>query len=88
MIVISKYYEEIAAMIDRDIDRGSTFLKITTGYMKQDQKAVLSVISRRQSAKLNEFIHKIDPEAFIITSEVHNVRGRGFTLPNVQIPVE
>lgn len=88
VIVISKYYEEIAAMIDRDIDRGSTFLKITTGYMKQDQKAVLSVISRRQSAKLNEFIHKIDPEAFIITSEVHNVRGRGFTLPNVQIPVE
>lgn len=88
VIIISKYYDEIQVMIDKDIDRGSTFLKITTGYMKQDQKAVLSVISRRQAAKLNDLVHKIDPEAFIITSEVHNVRGRGFTLPNVEIPVE
>lgn len=88
LIIISKYYEEIAVMIDRDIDRGCTFLNITTGYMRQDQKAVLTVVSKRQAIKLNELIHKIDQEAFIITHEVHNVRGRGFTLPTVNLPVE
>lgn len=88
VIIISKYYEEIATMIDRDIERGCTFLKITTGYMRQDQKAVLTVVSKRQAVKLNDLIHTVDQEAFIITSEVHSVRGRGFTLPNVHIPVE
>lgn len=88
VIIISKYYEEIASMIDRDIERGCTFLKITTGYMRQDQKAVLTVVSKRQAVKLNDLIHTVDKEAFIITSEVHSVRGRGFTLPNVHIPVE
>lgn len=88
VIIISKYYEEIAEMIDRDINRGCTFLNITTGYMRQNQKAVLSVVSKRQAVRLNELVHEIDQEAFIITSEVHNVRGRGFTLPNVNIPVE
>lgn len=88
LIIISKYYEEIAEMIDKSIDRGCTFLNITTGYMKNDQKAVLSVVSKRQAIKLNDLIHEIDQEAFIITSEVHNVRGRGFTLPNVHIPIE
>lgn len=85
VMVISAKYEEIAYRIDKEVDRGCTFIKVTTGYMREDQKAVLSVISRRQATKVNEIVHEIDEEAFIITSEVHNVRGRGFTLPNVNL---
>jgi len=85
IVVISPKYEEIAYRIDNEVDRGCTFVKVTTGYMRADQKAVLSVISRRQATKVNDIIHEIDKEAFIITSEVHNVRGRGFTLPNVNL---
>ena len=32
----------------------------------------------------NEIL-KIDEAAFIITNETHNVRGRGFTLPNIDL---
>lgn len=85
VIVISKEYDMIYKMIDTQIQRGCTFLNVTTGYMRDDQKAVLSVVSRRQAVKLNELIRSIDENAFIITSEVHNVKGRGFTLPNVEL---
>ena len=75
-------------MIDKEINRGLTFLHVTTGHMRKEQKAVLTVVSKRQAILLNELVHKIDSEAFIVTHEVHSVKGRGFTLPNVDIHID
>ncbi len=83
--IVSKHYEEIKDMIDKEIGRGVTFLNITTGYLRIDSKAVMVVMSRRQYGTLTETIQKIDPQAFIIASEVHSVKGRGFTLPDVNL---
>ncbi len=85
VIIISKMHEQIANMIFDDFDRGCTYLNITTGYMEHDTRAVLVVLSRRQFASINEHIQSIDPNAFVIASEVHSVKGRGFTLPNIDI---
>ena len=43
------------------------------------------VLSRREYALLTENIQEIDPNAFIIASEVHSVKGRGFTLPSIDL---
>lgn len=85
VIVISEYYQEIKDMIFNNIDRGCTLLNITTGYMKKEGKAVMVVLSRREYALLTENIQEIDPNAFIIASEVHSVKGRGFTLPSIDL---
>jgi uncharacterized membrane-anchored protein YitT (DUF2179 family) len=85
VIIISPEYETIAERIDQELQRGSTFIKVTTGYMKNEQKAVLSVISRRQLMNMNTLVHSIDHDAFMITSEIHSVKGRGFTLPNIEL---
>lgn len=83
VFIISEHYEEIAEVIFDEIDRGCTFINVTTGYLGKDQKAVMSVMNARQYAKANEIVSKVDPLAFFIVSEIRSVKGRGFTLPNI-----
>ena len=85
VIVVSEKYEEIAESLMKDVDRGCTLLNITTGFMKNDSKAVMVVLNRREYAAFHDIVQNMDPEAFEITSEVHSVNGRGFTLPNVNL---
>lgn len=85
IFVISEKFNEISEAIFKEIDRGCTFVNVTTGYFQHEQKAVLCVASNRQYARVNEVVMDIDPTAFIITSEIHSVKGRGFTLPNIDL---
>ena len=80
VVVISPQYEKFNQMIHQQMDRGSTLLHATTGLEKSDQKVVMTVISNRQLAHLNELILQIDPQASVVASEVNEVKGRGFTL--------
>ena len=85
VLVISPKWNEIQEMLYDRIDRGCTLMNITTGYKKEEMYAVMSVVSRRELVTLTNEILKIDEAAFIISNETHNVRGRGFTLPNIDL---
>ena len=85
VLVISDKKEKIAEAIFNEIDRGCTFVNVTTGYFHHQQKAVLCVANNREYAKINDLVMEIDPAAFIIGSEIHSVKGRGFTLPNIDL---
>ncbi|MFR1296858.1 MAG: YitT family protein [Coprobacillus cateniformis] len=88
VLVISAEHEKIAEAIFNEIDRGCTFVNVTTGYFHHQQKAVLCVANNREYAKINDLVMEIDPAAFIIGSEIHSVKGRGFTLPNIDLEKE
>lgn len=88
VVVVSPKYEQINDMIHQQMDRGSTLIHATTGLDRIDQKVVMTVISNRQLAHLNELILKIDPQAFIVASEVNEVKGRGFTLSKLTKDLE
>ena len=79
--VVSQKYEEISRAIQRQADRGTTLLKSVGGYGGQEGCTVLTVVSNRELAKLTETVTEIDPDAFMVVSQVNEVRGRGFTLP-------
>ncbi|MCD7893296.1 MAG: YitT family protein [Erysipelotrichaceae bacterium] len=85
VLVISSKHQEIADALFKDINRGCTFVNVTTGYLHEPQFAVLSVVSARQYPQVNELILNIDPTAFIISNDIHSVKGRGFTLPNIDL---
>lgn len=85
VIIISPEYNQISEWIQENIKRGTTFLNITTGLKREDQKAVMCVLSQRQLHQFNNGIHTIDPTAFVIISHVHEVKGRGFSLPKVDL---
>ena len=78
--IISDHYEEINKVIQEKLDRGSTFFKTESGYLRKDSFAIITVVSSRELPKLNELVLEIDKQAFIVINQVNEVMGRGFTL--------
>ena len=64
--------------ITKELDRGVTFLQGKGGYTNEDKDVLLVVVSKNQEVHLKKVIKSIDPSAFIIVSDVHEVLGRGF----------
>ncbi|MFV0395116.1 MAG: YitT family protein [Coprobacillaceae bacterium] len=83
--IISPKYEEIKTIVYNKINRGCTLINITTGYTMNNQYAVMTVVSNREVHVLNDLVLDIDPTAFIISNTTHSVKGRGFTLPSIDV---
>ena len=79
--VVSKQYQAISQAIQKQMDRGATLFHSQGGYDKKEGSTVLTVVDRRELSKLTELVTSIDPNAFMVVSQVNEVRGRGFTLP-------
>ena len=77
-LIISSEYETIAEAIGRKLDRGATFLHGEGSYSHNATKVVLAAIKKQQLAELKELVTRIDPDAFIIVQEAHQVMGEGF----------
>lgn len=80
LIIISPAYEQIRSMLLNQLDVGATMLNIETGYEHKDQKAVFTVVYTKKYPIVRDAVLMLDPKAFIVTSEVKNVNGRGYTL--------
>ena len=78
-LIISKEYVKIAEEIACQLDRGATFLHGEGSYSRQDTKVVLTAVKRQQLAELKRLVVEIDPDAFIIVQEAHQVLGDGFS---------
>ena len=79
VLIISDHYEEIAKVINDNLDRGVTYLDGEGYYTGNQKKVVLSAIKRQQIAELKQYVTQIDPDAFIIVQEAHQVLGDGFS---------
>lgn len=77
--IISDCCEEINELIHKKLDRGSTFFMSETGYLRKEMKTLMTVVSNRELVLLQQMVKGIDPDAFIVISEVKEVMGRGFT---------
>ena len=78
-LIISSEYEEIAHQIGLQLDRGATFLHAEGSYSHAQTKVVLAAVKKQQVAELKELVVHIDPKAFIIVQEAHQVLGDGFS---------
>lgn len=78
-LIISKSYEPIAEQITKKLDRGVTFLEGQGYYSRFETEVVLTAVKRQQLAELKELVVGIDPDAFIIVQDAHQVLGDGFS---------
>jgi len=78
-MIISSKHEKIADMILHDLNRGMTYLKGEGAYSGQDCKVILTAIKKHQLAELKRLVSEIDPNAFVIVQEAHQVLGDGFS---------
>ena len=77
-MIISKKHDEIAASIADELDRGATFLHGEGSFTHRETKVIITAVKRQQLAELKRLVVEIDPEAFIIVQEAHQVLGDGF----------
>ncbi len=76
--VISPQVDEIKEEIYSELERGVTFFKGYGGYEKTEIDVLFCVLNRRQVPQLTDIVKDIDPEAFMIVTDVHDVLGYGF----------
>ena len=77
-LIITAHYEEVAQVISDKLERGATYLHGEGSYSRKPTKVVLTAVRRQQIAELKELVVDIDPDAFIIVQEAHQVLGDGF----------
>ena len=78
-LIVSKEYEPIAQAIGTKLDRGATFLHGEGSYSHKNTKVVLAVVKKQQVTELKELVMELDPDAFVIIQEAHQVLGDGFS---------
>lgn len=77
-LIITDKHDEVSVAISQKLDRGVTQL-YGKGYYKQQEKCViLSAVKRKQLAELKELVNTVDPNAFVILQDAHQVLGDGF----------
>ena len=77
-LIISDQQERISRTICDRLERGVTLLNGEGYYSGQPKKVMLTAIKKRQAAELKQLVAAIDPDAFIILQEAHQVLGDGF----------
>lgn len=77
-LIISPKHQEIAYQIGIQLQRGSTYLHGQGSYSGVDKEVILTAVKKQQLAELKQLVVEIDPDAFIIVQEAHQVLGDGF----------
>ena len=76
--IISDHNKEIADAIVHDLDRGVTILQGQGAYTGADKQVLMCAFKQREIASIKAAVKDIDPDAFLIVCNAHEVLGEGF----------
>ena len=76
--IMSEHTDEIGDAILFELRRGATAIASRGYYSGKDRDTIFCVVERRQIEHLKRIAHSIDPKAFVIIADVHEVVGEGF----------
>ncbi|MBS4213944.1 MULTISPECIES: YitT family protein [Neobacillus] len=76
--IISDNTDEMAEAITERLGRGVTYLHGEGSYSGEDKRVILCVFTRLEETKMKDIIREIDPQAFIIATDVSAVHGGRF----------
>lgn len=77
--IISNQQASIREMLIETLNCGGTLIHGRGLYTDQERNVIMTVVRNKEIRKLQSFIKQIDPNAFVIVSEVHEVVGEGFS---------
>jgi uncharacterized membrane-anchored protein YitT (DUF2179 family) len=78
LFIISDKHEEIRDKIINNLNRGGTYIDGKGMFNLAERKIIFTVVSRRELALLQEYIHQIDPNAFMTVIDATEILGEGF----------
>jgi uncharacterized membrane-anchored protein YitT (DUF2179 family) len=76
--IFSKMNEQIGAAILEELGRGATAFAARGLYTGDDREVIFCVVSRMEIDDLKKIVHALDPDAFLVISDVHEALGEGF----------
>lgn len=77
-LIISEKYEIISKELLKKMERGATSFKSKGVYTEKEREVLLCVVTQSEVSTLKSIVYSIDPKAFVIVSNVHEVLGEGF----------
>jgi len=78
IFIVSDKFSEIRDRIINDLNRGGTYIPGKGMYNGAEKTIIFTVVNRREMALLQEYVHDIDPTAFLTVLEAHEILGEGF----------
>lgn len=78
LFIISDKPKELRDKIILDLNRGGTFIQGKGMYNGSERTIIYTVVSRREMAMLQDYVHQIDPSAFMTVINANEILGKGF----------
>ncbi len=78
VIIVTDRPDDVRDAIFQRLNRGVTFLKARGGYSGEEKEVIYVCIHRRQVMHLRKLVRNIDPDAFMVLHDAHDVMGYGF----------
>jgi uncharacterized membrane-anchored protein YitT (DUF2179 family) len=79
LMIISQKADSIAKTLMENIDRGVTGLYGKGMYTGNSYTVLLCVVKKEEIHKVKNIVREIDPNAFVLLTDVREVLGEGFT---------
>ena len=76
--IISDHNEEIRRTLVEDLDKGVTILHGQGAYTGAEKQVLLCAFKQREIATIKSAVKGLDPNAFLIVCDAHEVLGEGF----------
>ncbi len=76
--IISEQSEQIAAEIMKTLERGVTGIKSVGMYTKGERTMLMCIVKKFELQKLEKIVESADPNAFVILTQAHKIKGEGF----------
>ncbi len=77
-LIISSRQSDLVTFITSGLEHSATLIPAKGAYRGADVNMLLTVLPRRQVPSLKRHIASVDPDAFVIFSDVSEVVGEGF----------
>lgn len=77
--IISDKSQEIQQFILSELQRSATIYSAVGAYDHKEKDVIVTVMGKKEFMRLRNYLKEKDPSAFIITHNVHEVLGEGFS---------
>ncbi len=78
LFIISDKHKEIRDKIINDLNRGGTYIKGQGMFGGEEKSIIFTNVNRRELSILQEYVHQIDPKAFLTVFNANEILGEGF----------
>ena len=76
--IISDRWQQVADALLREQQRGVTILRGQGAWTGDDKQVLLVAFKQKEIVQIKRTVHDIDPNAFLIVCDAHDVLGEGF----------